>query len=186
MGGNSSSTKKKNLFEREARILANVKSALDEDNLTFDETKKELQLLAENYEELVDQSKLITKVSDRLQKKINRANEALEEKNLELQETLDALTQAKVGRRATTITLVIFVILFLVTEAFLEPPIERFAHSVFEGNEIADVAFSLGVKGALALLLRPIEKIVERILVKQAQTKKEEELAQKRMQEVRN
>ena len=44
--------------------------------------------LCNSYEELLDQSKLITKVSDRLQKKINKSNDDLEHKNIELQDTL--------------------------------------------------------------------------------------------------
>lgn len=167
--------KKKNLFEHESNILSSSKVVIANEDITLEEAKAELISLNAHYEDLVDQSKLITKVSDRLQKKINKANDALESKNNELSETLDALTKAKVGRRATTITLVIFVVLFLVTEAFVEPPIEELSHEWFKGNETADMAFSLGVKGALALLLRPIEKIVEGILVKREKAKKEQE-----------
>ena len=162
--------KKKNLFEREVEILKKSKSAIDTEGQDADFFKSKLSEVCNHYEELLDQSKLITKVSDRLQRKINKANEALENKNLELQETLDALTQAKVGRRAATITLLLFVGLFLIAEGLLEPEIEAYLLS-HKDWFTQDEAFyvGLGIKGLLALLLRPAEKIVEKILLRDAE-----------------
>ena len=160
-----SSKKTKNVFEEELKVLKHSKAFLENDELTLDQCKRELEGLQKHYDELLDQTKLITKVSDRLQKKINKANDDLESKNVELQESLDALTKARVGRKATTITLIVVVVLFLITEAWIEPYIEDFAAVNFQGDYATTFA-SLGAKAAIALLLRPIEKVVENRLMK--------------------
>lgn len=163
----SSRSKQKNVFNDELITLKNSRDFLERKDFSLDECKTELESLQKSYDELLDQSKLITKVSDRLQKKINRANEELGDKNLQLQESLDALTKARVGRRATTITLIVVIALFLFTEAVLEPPIERFAVRHFSDYfASAPLILALLAKGIIALSLRPIEKIVEKRLMK--------------------
>ena len=106
--------KKSNLFVRELDLLTASKKVVEVEDITLEELKEEVASFHAHYEDLLYQSKLITKVSDRLQKKINNANDALEHKNDELSETIDELPAAKVGRKATTIVLVIFIVLFLV------------------------------------------------------------------------
>lgn len=163
---------KQNLFEAELQILRSSQSFLEQENINLKDCKDQLALVNDHYEDLLDQSKLITKVSDRLQKKITKAHDALEETNIELQETLDALTKAKVGRKAAIIVLGVFVILFVVSEALLEPLIEDYARGHFKGVW-AIQAFNLGSKGLLALLFRPVESLVEKILMKRAQREQE-------------
>ena len=168
---------KKNLFERENRVLRDTRKSLEEENADTEFFKERLESISNHYEDLLDQSKLITKVSDRLQKKITKANDQLERKNVELQLTLDALTKAKVGRRATTITILIFLALVLISEGFIEEKIEdglRQSSGWLRENEFA---IGLMLKAGLALLLRPIEKIVEKILLKEAEKKRAKELA---------
>ena len=160
-----SRSKNKNVFEEELKILKNSKTFLSAEDLTLEQCKRELESLQNHYDELLDQVKLITKVSDRLQKKINKANDDLEDKNDLLQESLDALTKARVGRQATTITLIVVIALFLITEAWLEPKIERYAIAQFDGEYVPTIA-SLSAKAVIALLLRPIEKLVEKQLMK--------------------
>jgi len=159
---------KQNLFEAELQVLKTSRSFLESENLSLEDCKKQLATVNSHYEDLLDQSKLITKVSDRLQKKITKAHDALEETNIELQDTLDALTKAKVGRKAASIVLVVFILIFVLTEAFLEPQIDKYATSHFQG-EWAIQGFELGTKALIALLFRPIEAIVEKILMKQAE-----------------
>lgn len=160
--------KKRNLFVRETNILSSARENAESNTLTPEEKEQKFLELCNNYEDLLDQSKLITKVSDRLQNKINTANSKLEEKNVELQNTIDALTEARVGRRATTYVLIIAVILFILTEAFIEPPIERKMHAAFLDPD-AEFYAALGLKGILALLIKPIEMIVERTMMRRAQ-----------------
>ena len=174
--GKSSRRKSKNVFNDELVTLKKSRKFLERDDITLDECKLELTSLQNSYDELLDQSKLITKVSDRLQKKINKANDELGEKNEQLQESLDALTKARVGRRATTITLIVVITLFLFTEAVLEPPIERFAENTFSDYfESAPLILALLAKGVIALSLRPIEKVVEKRLMKKEAERIEQE-----------
>lgn len=170
--------KKRTLFEREADILKGAQEASEKPGLSADDYKGQLKDLVHHYEELLDQSKLITKVSDRLQKKLNRTNETLEHKNVELVNTLDALTKARVGRRAATITLIIFVVLFLVAEGLIEPVIENKIEETVN-DKTYEVTLNLALKGLLALSLRPIERVVERILLKKEAQKKEKEFLKK-------
>ncbi len=168
--------KKRNLFDREMTILKEsqdaVNSDLEEDGLY----KKQLIILVDFYEELLDQSKLITKVSDRLQKKITKSNDELEGKNNELQLTLDALTKAKLSRRASTITLLIFLALVLFSEAWFEPIIESAIHEGGGWWSENEFAIGLSLKVLLALSLRPIEKVIEKILISQARNREEKNL----------
>jgi len=161
----------KNVFTEELVILKSSREFLTREDITLHDCKEELSSLQKSYDDLLDQSKLITKVSDRLQKKINNANAELGVKNVQLQESLDALTKAKVGRRAAAITIFVVIGLFLLTEAFLEPPIERYMNKVFPPDDVTALFtvatfFALLVKGLIALSLRPIEKIVEKRLMK--------------------
>lgn len=175
------SSRKRNLFSQEASVLKQAQSVLEKDGTSPSDIREELENLCRSYEELLDQSKLITKVSDRLQKKINKSNEDLEIKNIELQDTLDSLTRAKVGRKATTITLVIFIVVFLLAEWGVEPHIDTYVLEHFTGYWTI-LGVQLGSKAVLALLLKPIEMIVERILLKQAENeikKQREEEANK-------
>lgn len=154
-----------NVFGDEIEILKASKEFISNGNFTSEECVQELITLQKSYDELLDQAKLITKVSDRLQNKINKANEELEFKNVALQESLDALTKAKLSRKANTITLICVFILFIITEAFVEPKIDAYANENFKN--FTPIALALVAKGIIALTLRPIEKIVEKRLYKQ-------------------
>ena len=69
--------------------------------------KEDLDSFSDEYEELVAQAKVITRVSDRLQKKLDNANlqireqnDEIKDKNVELGKTIEQLAVAKVGKRA--------------------------------------------------------------------------------------
>lgn len=164
--------KKRNLFVREAAILSQASDFANSSKLSSEEKAEKFKEFCNSYEDLLDQCKLITKVSDRLQNKINTANSKLEDKNIELQSTIDALTKARVGRKATTYVLIIAVVLFILTEALIEPPVEEWAHATFSVDEtVTNMELTIGLilKGMLALLLKPIEMVVERTMMKRAQ-----------------
>lgn len=154
------SSKKENLFKFEAQVLENSEALLAKEETTFEEYKNAYKELCSNYSELLDQTKLITKVSDKLQNKLNSANEALEVKNIELSNTIDELTKARVGRKAQTIILFIGLTLFILEEIVLEPLID----SIVRDN----IWISLGVKMVIAFLLKPLESFVEGWLLKAA------------------
>lgn len=121
--------------------------------------KEDLDAFSDEYEELVAQAKVITRVSDRLQKKLDNANlqireqnEEIKVKNTQLADTVDQLAKAKVGRRASTILFTVAVILFILEQVLLEPIID----------EIFDTQFvSLGILGALFLLVKFSEGALE-------------------------
>lgn len=178
-------SQKKNLYAREASLLKETRDLAQDDTISPEDYKKHFQEFCDHYEDLLDQCKLITKVSDRLQNKINTANSKLEEKNVQLQQTINALTEARVGRRAATYVLIIAVVLFLVSEAWLEPPIEALMHENFMDKENpyaqtdAEFYASLALKGVLALLLKPIEMIVETTLMRKARKQAQKQAEKK-------
>jgi hypothetical protein len=148
---------KKDLFQLEKNILNNSATIAENPELTVAEMKQEYEMLRQHYSELIDQSKLITRVSDKLQKKLDKVNGDLEARNSELQQTIDALTKAKASKKATTIVLILAVVLFLISEGFLDPIIDLYA---------GGIAIALLVKGTLALLLKPVEAFIENLLLK--------------------
>jgi len=165
--------KKSNVFHKEASILEKVKQDISEESLTPDEIKHAYQGLSEHYEKLLKDTKVLTSVSDRLHHKINDANQQLKQKTDEvgeineelkmnnhvLQDTVDMLMEAKVSQKASSIVLLIAILLFIVSEVFLEPIIEQNIEGEYVG---------LLLKGMIALLLKPIDILVERLLMKRA------------------
>jgi hypothetical protein len=86
------------------------------------------------------------------------SNQALAEKNNELKQTLAELTRARVSKSAITIIYVIAACLFVFEEYFIEPFLG------FMGNIMV---YGIAIKLAIALLLKPAENILERVLLKQ-------------------
>lgn len=162
------------IYNRENENLQKYKEFLKNGGYSHEELQLNYKNLIEHYGELLSQVKIITRISDRLQKKLdkanaelNEANEQLHEKNVQLQETIDALTQARVGRRAATVTLLVAIVLFIVSEALVEPRIEKWAIDYYKE---ASMAFWVGIilKFVLALLLKPIETVTERVMLRRA------------------
>jgi hypothetical protein len=150
---------KANLFDNELTVLSYYAELSKKEGLTVEEYQKEMNKICEHYSELLDQSKLVTKVSDKLQNKLNLANESLELKNTQLQETIDELTKARASKKATTIVLFMAVILFLFSEGLIDPIIDDYTSSLFIG---------LSIKGLIALLIKPIEYLIENFILKTA------------------
>lgn len=142
--------------------------------------KEDLDAFSDEYEELIAQAKVITRVSDRLQKKLDNANlqirdqnEEIKSKNDELAETIDQLAKAKVGKRASTIMLTVAVVLFILEQIFIEPIIEENF-----GNPIV----SLGALGILFGLIKFLEGALEKYFMNKEkkriiESEKEEESA---------
>ena len=68
------------------------------------------------------------------------------------------VTKIKITRQATMIAIAITLVLFMITEVLVEP--------IIEGNYKNDFYISLGLKALIALLIKPIEMIVESILIR--------------------
>lgn len=161
--------KKEDIYVDEASYLQRSKTFLEEKTHGLGEVTNELTTLTNNYSELLDQVKLITRISDRLQRKLDQTNDELnlvnteiQEKNIQLEQTINDLTEAKIGRRATTFVFIFALFLFLVSEAFIEPWIEKFYN---------DFYISLSIKGVIAFLIKPVEGLVERTLLKKARAR---------------
>ncbi len=174
-------SKYQKLFEKETAHLKHTEEFLNSNSgIDSNQVQVELISLSKSYKDLLNQQILITKVSDRLQKKLDKTNLTLEDRNVQLQNYIEELTRTRIGRRATTITLIITVVLFILTEGILEPIIDKYAVDHFGeydfGNHRVNWV-SLGVKGVLALLIMPIEKIVQGYLMKKARKNHEAEVA---------
>ncbi len=129
-----------------------------------------------------EEYEIVTGISDRLQKKLNLANEKLKQqseeirninnrladRNKELQSTLDALTKAKVGKRAATIVLTLASVLFVLSE-ILEYIVEYYS------SEVLPLYIIFLIKLGIALTFTPIESWLEgRFLEKVPQAKLDE------------
>ena len=165
---------KQSIYHQEIESLQKSKDFLKKKGYSREELQLEYKQLLENHEELLGQVKIITKISDRLQKKLNKTNDKLEDTNnqlndtnIKLNETIDALTEARIGRKAGTIVMILAVALFILSEAFIEPRIDE----MFPDNFLA----GLGLKLVVAILIKPGEDLMNRYMLKKARKKQLEE-----------
>ncbi len=155
---------KKNVFIKEASLLENARSMFNETRASEFELKEGFLKMCDSYEDLLEQAKLVTQVSDRLQNKLNNLNDSLNSKNVELQNTIDELTKAKAGKSAAALTLAFAGFLFIIDELFVETFIQSFTGSQYK---------VLFFKGVFAFgLLQPVEKMLEKYLIKRATSAK--------------
>lgn len=149
-----------------AWIKEDVRSVYDENGniLYYEGFVSDISVIRYSEELILRQNKELHELNFNLEKKVEtrteklrQKNETIEKQNRELKKVLQELTRVKLSSTATTITIVITVVLFLLSEGFLEPLIE-------EGlNNYKYTGFAL--KGCIALLIKPIEFVVERILL---------------------
>jgi len=160
--------------------LNEVRALAEDDNIPADKVKENYKLLCDKYDRLIGEAKLLTSVSDRLHAKLNEANEKLKKQSDEinkinddlkvnnqlLQDTIDQLVKAKVGRKASSIVLLIAILLFIISEGVLEPLVEERV-----GNTSIGFIFKLGI----AVLLKPIDVLVERYMMRRALNKRNQD-----------
>ena len=91
--------------------------------------------------------------------KIKKQNERLHQQNEKIKKNYEELVKAKTSKKALGIVLIIAVVLFLVSEAWLEPIVEQYLGN---DNNLAGLA----VKGVIALLLKPIDTLLESYLIR--------------------
>ncbi len=153
--------KNQELYHDEISNLKNFRSKLE----THTIYKEDLDEFSDQYEELVAQAKVITRVSDRLQKKLDSANmqireqnEEIKDKNLVLEDTVTQLAKARMGRRASTIMLTVALGLFVLEQIFLEPWIEA----------NIDIPFAdLGILAILFFIVKALEGGLEKYFMNQ-------------------
>lgn len=153
------------LYGDEIESLRNFRAKIE----THAIYKEDLDAFSDEYEELVAQAKVITRVSDRLQKKLDNANlqireqnEEIKDKNIQLGETIDQLAVAKMGRKASTIMLTVAVVLFILEQIFIEPIIEANINIPYVG---------LGILGILFFIIKFLEGGLEKYFMNQEKKK---------------
>ncbi|MCS7076036.1 MAG: hypothetical protein NZ455_04980 [Bacteroidia bacterium] len=166
---------KKTVFENEIQILNDSREILK--NGSVSDFSEAYRRITQAYASLLNDVKLLTSVSDRLQRKHNQANqklreineeliqqteeiraihEALQTKNAEitariqeLKAAKNDLTLAKIRRKATSIIVIVAIVLLILTEIF-----DRF---VMEGTSWAS-------KVILIIIIKPLDNfIMERL-----------------------
>lgn len=141
------------LFEEETRVLEHYQELIEEAP-----ANDALKMMTEKYRELLDQTKFLTRISDRLENRLQSVNQTLAQKNIELTSALDELTKARISKQAYLIIYFIAGLLFVFEEFFIDPI------ASFVGKGLGMV---LVIKLCIALLLKPTESLLEnRLLAK--------------------
>ncbi len=81
------------MYESERKILQQAKSSLQDDNLEKEELRKSYAELLSAYEDLLSDTEFVTKVSDRLQRKLNTINDDLVNQTMRLEDAKAVITQ---------------------------------------------------------------------------------------------
>ncbi len=90
---------------------------------------------------------------------IQHQNERLQQQNEQIKRNYEELIKAKNSKKALGIVLFIAIFLFLISEAWLEPIIEDYVGEEYQ-------MIGLAMKGVIALLLKPIDILLESFLLK--------------------
>lgn len=144
-------TKEDKLFKNEIGVFNQYKN-LTSENRSPEELKMALEELTGKYKTLLDQTRFLTWVSGRLEKKLHRANRDLNDRNTKLEQTLAELVKAKAGRNAFIIIYFIAIGLFVLEEFFVEPVISMFGDGL---------GLSILIKLGIVLMLKVVEGFIE-------------------------
>jgi len=145
----------KELYHDEVSNLDKFRKKIDSRTIFIED----LEFFSEQYEELIAQAKVITRVSDRLQKKLDNANTQIRDqngeitdKNDELESAINQLVAAKVGKKASTILFIVTISLLIFEEYAIDPLLENLSGSEF---------ISIGIKVATAIVAKLLEGRLE-------------------------
>lgn len=174
-------------YSRENEVVAQYKAIISSDDMAREDYLEASRAVLSHYQRLLDDTKLLTSMGDRLQRKLKSANlllkqqseeiqdinDDLQKKNVELKLALDEITRAKVSRKARTYAIVMAFSLFLFSE-LMEAYFDSFLDNFF-------ISFSLKI--LLFVLLKPIESFFEDLLLKQSMSKDKRYLLKKILNE---
>ena len=152
----SKMTREEKLFKKELNVLQHYREIASREN-SIDETKSALETLTDKYKRLLEQTRFLTWISGRLERKLQRKNMELHGKNSRLVSTLKELTKAEAEKSAIAVIYFIAIALFVLEEFFVEPVINLFGNGVW---------FSVLIKLVIVLLLKVSEGFLERRLTK--------------------
>ena len=124
-----------------------------------EENSVALNSLTQKYKALLEQTRFLTWISGRLERKLQRTNRELFEKNNKLEKTLYELTKAEASRSAYAIIYFVTIVLFVLEEFFVEPVIDVMG----DGNNLG---FSIAIKLSIVILLKLAESVIERRITK--------------------
>ncbi len=151
------------LYHEEEKALDEFRVKIKRDRIT----RTDLVEFVNRYNDMLIQSKVITKVSDRFQAKLNKANETIIEQNEEiieknhlLEKTIAQLVKAKMGKKASTVIFTVAVVLFLSEEVFIGEIIALFINIQY---------LDLLLKGGIAFGLKFLEGGLETFYMKKEQ-----------------
>ena len=139
---------------KRAKAKANQSTAEEKINRLERKIERERKARKDAEAVIEEQSRRIHEANEDLK----RSNAELESSNEDLAMTMTQLTSAELKRRATAITLVVAVVLFIISEFAVEPVLERRIDST-----VALVVAKVAILG----LLLPTEIIVSRVLENQ-------------------
>ena len=148
----SKMSREEKLFRKECMVLDHYRRMIGVETAP-EETKEGLIDLTRKYKNLLEQTRFLTWISGRLERKLQRTNRELHQKNEDLRNTLDDLTKAQASRSAYAIIYFIAIALFVLEEFFVEPVIGMFGDSI---------SYSILIKLFIVLLLKIAETIIER------------------------
>jgi len=77
-------SKKAEGFAMEQEVLRQARETLERENVSIEVLRESYSGLCEEYEKLLDETKFLTKVSDKLEAKLSAANDKLADYNKEL------------------------------------------------------------------------------------------------------
>jgi chromosome segregation ATPase len=152
----SKMNREEKLFKKEMNVLLHYRELASREN-SVEETKSALESLTNKYKTLLEQTRFLTWISGRLERKLQRKNVELHHKNSRLVSTLKELTKAEAGKSAFAVIYFIAIALFVLEEFFVEPVINVFGKGVW---------FSVLIKLVIVLLLKVSEGFIERRLTK--------------------
>lgn len=150
--------KDEKLFKNELKIYNHYRD-WSEKQKSPEESNQALDGLTRKYKSLLEQARFLTWISGRLERKLQRSNRELYEKNSKLEKALHELTRAEAGRSAYAIIYFVTIVLFVLEEFFVEPVIDML------GDENS-LRLSILIKLGIVLLLKVAEGIIERRIVK--------------------
>jgi hypothetical protein len=153
----SKMSREEKLFRRENKILEQYQE-MSSRGATPEETAEGLKRLVSKYEDLLLQTRFMTWVSGRLERKLQRTNRELVNNNQTLQTTLDELTKAEASRSAYAIIYFIAIVLFVLEELLIEPFITKLGGSV---------GYGILIKLLIVLILKGAEGIIEKKITRQ-------------------
>src|SRR5258708_20479275 len=139
------------MFRKEVGIYYRHKDFLSDENHP-EKMKGALEELTNEYKKLLEQTRFLTWISGRLEKKLHRANRDLQDRNTRLEKTIDELISARASKNAYTIIYFISIVLFVLEEFLIEPIINRFG---------SGLGYSILIKLIIVLLLKVSEGFIE-------------------------